>query len=100
MWAIMTVRLFPPSESCRSEGNRLRSPSPEWQQRGGGGSSYLQQTGQLAVSVVDVLVAGFFAEGVDAVPQRQEGAVDVGPLFEALTPILSLTDKETSQRFR
>lgn len=53
---------------------------------------YLQQAGQLAVSVVDVLGAVFVTQGVDAVAQSQEGAVDVGPLFQPLTSVLSLTD--------
>lgn len=43
--------------------------------------SYLQKTSQLAVSVVDILVAVFVTQGVDAVAQGQEGAVDVGSLF-------------------
>lgn len=52
---------------------------------------YLQQAGQLAVSVVDVLGAVFVTQSVDAVAQSQQGAVDVGPLFQPLTSVLSLT---------
>ena len=40
--------------------------------------SYLQQSGQLAVSVVDVLVAVLLTQSVDAVTQSQQRAVDVG----------------------
>lgn len=42
---------------------------------------HLQQTGQLAVPVVDVLGAVLVAQRVDAVAQSQEGTVNVGPLF-------------------
>lgn len=55
---------------------------------------YLQQAGQLAVSVVDVLGAIFVTQGVDAVAQSQQGAVDVGPLFQSLSPVLGLTDRQ------
>lgn len=56
---------------------------------------YLQQAGQLAVSIVDVLGPVFVTQGVDAVAQRQEGAVDVGPLLQSLTPVLGLTKTQT-----
>lgn len=55
---------------------------------------YLQQTGQLAVSVVDVLGAVFVTQSVDAVAQRQEGAVNVGPLLQPLPSVLSLTEQK------
>lgn len=51
---------------------------------------YLQQAGQLAVPVVDVLGAVLVAQGVDAVPQSQEGPVDVGPLLQTLPSVLGL----------
>lgn len=54
--------------------------------------SYLQQTGQLAVPVVDILGAVLVAQSVDAVAQSQEGTVNVGPLFQTLTSVLSLND--------
>lgn len=54
--------------------------------------AYLQQAGQLAVSVVDILGAVFVTQRVDAVAQSQERAVDVGALFQSLTSVLGLTD--------
>jgi len=58
---------------------------------------YLQEASQLAVSVVDVLVAIFVAEGVNAVAQSQKGAVDVGSFFQPLTSILSLNNTEIDE---
>lgn len=55
---------------------------------------YLQQASQLAVPVVDVLGAVLVAQSVDAVAQSQEGAVNVGPLLQPLTSVLSLSDRE------
>lgn len=53
---------------------------------------YLQQTRQLAVPVVDVLVAVPLAEGIDAVAQCQEGAVDMGSFFQPLSSVLRLRE--------
>lgn len=53
---------------------------------------YLQQTSQLAVPVVDILGAVLVAQSVDAVAQSQEGTVNVGPLLQSLTSVLSLTE--------
>lgn len=43
-------------------------------------------------------MAIFVAQGVDAVAQGQEGAVDVRPLFQPLTPVLSLKDRHAHKR--
>lgn len=51
---------------------------------------YLQEPGELAVPIVDVLVATLVAQGVDAVAQGQQRAVNVSPLLHALPPILCL----------
>ena len=51
---------------------------------------YLQEPGELAVAIVDVLVATLVAQGVDAVAQCQQRAVDVGPLLHTLPTILCL----------
>ena len=52
----------------------------------------LEDPGQLGVTVVDVVaVAG--AQGIDAVSQRQEGAIDVGPFDHALTTILEAQNR-------
>lgn len=59
-----------------------------------GGSCYLQEPGQLAVSVVDVLVAALVAQRIDAVAQGQQRAVDVRPLFHALPSVLCLRGKK------
>ena len=58
---------------------------------------YLQEARQLAVAIGDVLVAIFVTQGVNAVAQRQEGTVDVSAFFQALTPILSLRDREKGE---
>ena len=55
--------------------------------------TYLQQASELAVSVVDVLVAVLVTQGVDAVAQCKQGAVDVSPFFQPLTPVLSLRQR-------
>lgn len=55
---------------------------------------YLQEASQLAVSIVDVLVAIFVTQGVNAVAQSQEGAIDVSSFFQSLTSILSLKEAE------
>ena len=70
----------------------LRSwqPHPGCPGPGPGGSWYLQEAGELAVTIVDVLVGALVAQRIDAVPQGQQRAVDVGPLFHALPTVLCL----------
>ena len=51
---------------------------------------YLQEPGELAVPIVDVLIATLIAQRVDAVAQGQQRAVDVGSLLHALSPVLCL----------
>lgn len=55
-------------------------------------AGYLQQARELAVPEVHVLgpAAAFLAERVDAVAERQQGAVDVGALLHPLTAVLGL----------
>ena len=48
----------------------------------------LQESGELAVPVVDIVGPSGSPEGIDAVAQGQEGAVDVGPLDHTLTSVL------------
>ena len=57
--------------------------------------SYLQQTRQFAVPEVHVLcpAATLLAECVDAVAQRQQGAVDVGALLHPLALVLGLHEE-------
>ena len=54
------------------------------------GSWYLQEAGELAVAIVDVLVGALVTQCIDAVAQGQQRAVDVGPLFHALPTVLRL----------
>ena len=54
------------------------------------GSWYLQEAGELAVAIVDVLVGALVTQRIDAVAQGQQRAVDVGPLFHALPTVLRL----------
>lgn len=51
---------------------------------------YLQKPGELAVPIVDILVAAFVTQRVDAVAQGQQRAIDVGSLLHALPPVLCL----------
>ena len=60
--------------------------------------TYLQQSSELAVSVVDILVAVLVTQGIDAVAQGKQGAVDVSPFFQPLTPVLSLRQGERRGR--
>lgn len=60
-------------------------------------SGYLQEPGELAVSVVDVLIAALVAQCVDAVAQGKQRAVDVGPLLHALPPVLRLGRQQRTQ---
>lgn len=84
--AVAPQGVLPISASLDQEaGSRNTGQSAEAETR------YLQQAGQLAVPVVDVLGAVLVAQGVDAVPQSQEGPVDVGPLLQTLPPVLGLT---------
>ena len=55
--------------------------------------TYLQQSSELAVSVVDILVAVLVTQGIDTVAQGKQGAVDVSPFFQPLTPVLSLRQR-------
>lgn len=100
MCAIMTVRLFPPSESCQPQTHKKKKINHQSSNRKMLHGdlfrlSYLQQASQLAVSIVDVFMAVFVTESVDAVAQSQKRTVDVGSLLQPLAPVLSLTDTHT-----
>lgn len=64
------------------------------------GGSYLQQAGEFAVSEVHVLgpATALLTEGVDAVAQRQQGAVDVGALLHPLAAVLGLREERPGWR--
>ena len=55
--------------------------------------TYLQQSSELAVSVVDILVAVLVTQGIDTVAQGKQGAVDVSAFFQPLTSVLSLRQR-------
>ena len=56
-----------------------------------------EESGELAVPVVDVVGSGVSPKGINAVPQGQQGAVDVGALDHTLASVLrsvgSVSDK-------
>lgn len=51
---------------------------------------YLQEPGELAVPIVDVLITALVTQRIDAVAQGQQRAVDVGSFLHALPPVLCL----------
>ena len=48
----------------------------------------LQEPGELAVSIVDIVGSCVPPESIDTVPQGQQGAVDVSTLYHTLATIL------------
>lgn len=51
---------------------------------------YLEEPGELAITIVDILVAALVAQSVDTVAQGQQGAVDVGSFLHTLPTVLCL----------
>lgn len=52
-------------------------------------NTHLKQSGQLAISVVDVFST--LTEGINTVTKREERPVDVSALYHPLTTILKYT---------
>ena len=58
--------------------------------------SHLEQSCELAVPIVDILSFRARAEGVDTVPEGQQGSVDVSALNHSLPAVLSTASTAAS----